>query len=1082
MSIPIRCPSCSTTFQVAENLQGKRLRCKHCQHILSIPAAPTPLSIPEPEEVQPERTVPLGLVLGIGGGGLVLLLGLIGLIVWLTASGRDEEPTRFADLGPGRFGEPENVVKEDPKNKPGPFKVKTTNPEVKPPDPVVKPPLQNPPPKPPVVTPPPPPKTDTWDVKPDPSAQTFALPANATVSVPIPRSRSGYRLTVLYPGTPSPFVGVSLGSVADDEFHVWNLLEGKQTGTLKGPVNQQDILALSPDGKHVAGIGRILDKNLNVWAVADQKQVHKLKLDSSMFGASFLNFTGPDQVVAMVRISGNEKIQVWDIAQGKMLRQIDSVPGGYEANTQTLSPGGRYLALAARDGVTIFDLTQGKLVEKLKQDRLEGFEAQNCRNLAFAPDGSELAALYQFGYALRITSWSMETGKVAVDHSLPGDAWAKMDQGAKHHGQALEWLPDRSGWMVKGNGFFDYKHGNLVYQSAPAADHVMGPRRLLGGEQLLVVSGSPIEGVKIKNVPLPREQIATAIQNVKPPAVVAPANTLTLTPADWSAVRRIPAATGATTAAVALDPAPPAPSKLGAQPIPLKFDPDDVLQVRFALPGAGKASVMVKRPSAQVTVEMLQIHRYDLATGAALGGMDLMGSPRHEAPFTSFLSDLGPDGALFALRDPRNPRRVDVWSLAENKHLAGWLPFEKEAGTDAEVSWIALLEGARLLTANAAGKLVLWSVPECKAVYAIESGCRHPLALSPGRKHLAAFNGKTFDYLDAATGERRGQLPQPPNGVALTSSTAASFSLDGRLFAAVMPGQGAGAGLIVWNLQAGKVETMMPLPGTASEIKWCGAQYLLLDDRDLLSLERQWVFWRYTAPGRVVAGSPDGRHWFVGPMQLSNDSQLRAQTLPNPAAVQFLATPESRLSQQQDQRSGALGGQRVSLRMNVTGLINVSEVRDQITSDLKQKGIEVSATAPAVLSIQATETDTGRSQELVDTSPVGGAKKRFNVPIKNLTCNVSLTTADGKVTWSARRTFTNELSAFGSVFTFGGEEPATALRKRMWKEFENALLGRGIQPLMEVGQRKVTFDLAEGVKYGLEQQVAPRTTMLTGDR
>ena len=48
---------------------------------------------------------------------------------------------------------------------------------------------------------------------------------------------------------------------------------------------------------------------------------------------------------------------------------------------------------------------------------------------------------------------------------------------------------------------------------------------------------------------------------------------------------------------------------------------------------------------------------------------------------------------MLAVREPKTGKRVDVWSMADNKHVVGWLPYEKDGGS---VRWLAFLDAKRV--------------------------------------------------------------------------------------------------------------------------------------------------------------------------------------------------------------------------------------------------------------------------------------------------------------------------------------------------------------------------------------------------
>ena len=123
---------------------------------------------------------------------------------------------------------------------------------------------------------------------------------------------------------------------------------------------------------------------------------------------------------------------------------------------------------------------------------------------------------------------------------------------------------------------------------------------------------------------------------------------------------------------------------------------------------------------------------------------------------------LSPDGASVLTIDNRDRRRLDVYSTSQAGHVAGWRPYGKELSDDDKaVVWADFLASDRVLTVNRTGLLVLWSLPDCKAVYVAEGACEGAPVLSPGRKYLAAYLGGTLRLLDPATGELKGEAQAP---------------------------------------------------------------------------------------------------------------------------------------------------------------------------------------------------------------------------------------------------------------------------------------------------------------------------------
>src|SRR5206468_3980618 len=150
--------------------------------------------------------------------------------------------------------------------------------------------------------------------------------------------------------------------------------------------------------------------------------------------------------------------------------------------------------------------------------------------------------------------------------------------------------------------------------------------------------------------------------------------------------------------------------------------------------------------------------RYEIASGKSLGGGYLGIDPQYHSTDATPPADLSTDGTYLAVKGRQDPRRVDVWNVAQGRHVAGWLPYAQEAnagrqaGVQAdEVSWLAFVDAGHVLTLNPAGKLALWSVPGCRALSSIDNVTKNSAALSAGRKYVAVLQGNAYCiYLTAS--------------------------------------------------------------------------------------------------------------------------------------------------------------------------------------------------------------------------------------------------------------------------------------------------------------------------------------------
>src|SRR2546430_1476332 len=75
MAIRARCPHCQTDHNLADNLAGKKIRCKKCRGIVRVPAGNKVDSAPASSRARVFILLGVLLLLGLGAGGYVLFLG-----------------------------------------------------------------------------------------------------------------------------------------------------------------------------------------------------------------------------------------------------------------------------------------------------------------------------------------------------------------------------------------------------------------------------------------------------------------------------------------------------------------------------------------------------------------------------------------------------------------------------------------------------------------------------------------------------------------------------------------------------------------------------------------------------------------------------------------------------------------------------------------------------------------------------------------------------------------------------------------------------------------------------------------------
>ncbi len=181
-----------------------------------------------------------------------------------------------------------------------------------------------------------------------------------------------------------------------------------QTTTLETPYNHLSSIALSPDNMHLAfGTERIISSGLKfgsiyLWDFASQPTssgpvelrnfiAHTHQINSVMFS--------PDGS-QLVTASWDGSVRFWDIASGKVLRNIKYLSSTYSLS---FSPDGSQLAIGLlRGNVVLLEAATGTELR-----RLPGRENDERSFVIFSPDGSQLATSSHTSGTIRL--WDLST-------------------------------------------------------------------------------------------------------------------------------------------------------------------------------------------------------------------------------------------------------------------------------------------------------------------------------------------------------------------------------------------------------------------------------------------------------------------------------------------------------------------------------------------------------------------------------------------------------------------------------------------------------------------------------------------------
>jgi len=160
-----------------------------------------------------------------------------------------------------------------------------------------------------------------------------------------------------------------------------------------GFVGQVNTMAFSPDGRWLASGGA--DPLICIWEAATGHLVRKLEGHT---GAVLTLAFSPDGAL-LASGNGDETTILWDVASGKVQRRFLAPPGGVDQ--VAFSPDGRLLASGGGNGLAVWDVSNGKLLQAIGYDALKG------HLFGFTPDGGSLIVQGD----KQIGTWNLRLGR-----------------------------------------------------------------------------------------------------------------------------------------------------------------------------------------------------------------------------------------------------------------------------------------------------------------------------------------------------------------------------------------------------------------------------------------------------------------------------------------------------------------------------------------------------------------------------------------------------------------------------------------------------------------------------------------------
>ena len=348
----------------------------------------------------------------------------------------------------------------------------------------------------------------------------------------------------------------------------------------------------------------------------------------------------------------------------------------------------------------------------------------------------------------------------------------------------IEWLPDGTGWLIHGEQLIEKKSGKILLTVPPnPGEWGKGNRRYLDPETQIVVKEAggarSLELVRIK-----RDEVDVALKIAAEGGDPMASRLPPLAKTSLAGVKQLNPPQDRVGWKLAVE---PAKERMPGANVPLRAALTDIEELCLAPGHAAVVSLVAAEEGAMRS--KVRVETFNLKNGGAgkevelFQASDKMGSMDHlSMPHTArFLADLSNDGSRFALREPAEKTRVDVWTMPAGKHVVGLAPFTGDV--DPKIAWFGLVDDL-LLTASAR-RLVAWKIPEGKAIYSL-TGDFVPgsFAFSPNRVHLVVMAGPNVYALDPRTGMVEGQMPFPDE-VDVPRVASVCFRPDGKALAAL---------------------------------------------------------------------------------------------------------------------------------------------------------------------------------------------------------------------------------------------------------------------------------------------------------
>jgi hypothetical protein len=292
-----------------------------------------------------------------------------------------------------------------------------------------------------------------WKVTPEASEEIFTVRLNRPIHLV-----SGLNDKLLFPATASRFMAYGNALIPQNRLHVYDLADQREVGVVPGTVNWLKLLALSPDGRYVAGQSTgAVDGHVETVSVATGQKLGRYTTTRPEH-ISWVEFgPRPEELLVAVVDRENPRIDTVSVTTGKTLRSITMASLSTVRTPIAPSPRRNYLAVAdQKQTIEIYACADGRRCGVLAVP--PNLNRATCAGLAWSSDGKTIAGLYhEFGKVMTLVCWDAGTGERSHHHTLTLENRNWLDAGQS----PPCWLPDGQHLLIAGTDVVDTRTGHV---------------------------------------------------------------------------------------------------------------------------------------------------------------------------------------------------------------------------------------------------------------------------------------------------------------------------------------------------------------------------------------------------------------------------------------------------------------------------------------------------------------------------------------------------------------------------------------------------------------------------------------------